>query len=178
FQSIVLEVACWPGRWRLLETTCFAGRANASSLSAKGTSCRGSVEAVVDGRRILACDGCSSQMRGGKGLSPPPRFYASSSLSCCPPRFFPCRLLLDLPVTIWMPLGACCVASPATPFPAEAPMAGVWHGPTLSDDTLAFGPLALIAPLLQRLDIADIIDAHLPPDPQLAFSHGRVLSLL
>jgi hypothetical protein len=57
-------------------------------------------------------------------------------------------------------------------------MAGVWHGPTLSDDTLAFGPLALIAPLLQHLDIADIIDAHLPPDPQLAFSHGRVLSLL
>ena len=57
-------------------------------------------------------------------------------------------------------------------------MASVWHGPTLSDDTLAFGPLALIAPLLQRLDIADIIDAHLPPDPQLAFSHGRVLSLL
>src|SRR5262245_60207193 len=57
-------------------------------------------------------------------------------------------------------------------------MAGVWHGPTLSAGTLPFGPLALIAPLLHRLDIADIIDAHLPPDPQLAFSHGRVLSLL
>jgi len=57
-------------------------------------------------------------------------------------------------------------------------MAQAWQGPTLSDDTLAFGPLALIAPLLQRLDIADIIDRHLPPDPQLAFSHGRVLSLL
>src|SRR4051812_9537314 len=57
-------------------------------------------------------------------------------------------------------------------------MARAWHGPTLSDDTLHFGPLALIAPLLQRLDIAAIIDRHLPPDPQLAFSHGRVLSLL
>jgi hypothetical protein len=57
-------------------------------------------------------------------------------------------------------------------------MADAWHGPTLSDQTLAFGPLALIAPLLQRLDIAPIIDRHLPPDPQLAFSHGRVLSLL
>jgi transposase len=57
-------------------------------------------------------------------------------------------------------------------------MAQAWHGPTLTDDTLAFGPLALIAPLLQRLDIANIIDRHLPPDPQLAFSHGRVLSLL
>jgi transposase len=38
--------------------------------------------------------------------------------------------------------------------------------------------LALIAPLLKRLDIASIVDHHLPPDPQLAFSHGRVLSLL
>src|SRR3984893_16867161 len=57
-------------------------------------------------------------------------------------------------------------------------MADAWHGPTLTDETIAFGPLALIAPLLQRLDIAAIIDRHLPPDPQLAFSHGRILSLL
>jgi uncharacterized protein DUF4277 len=57
-------------------------------------------------------------------------------------------------------------------------MAQAWHGPTLTDDTLHLGPLALIAPLLQRLDITAIIDRHLPPDPQLAFSHGRVLSLL
>jgi len=57
-------------------------------------------------------------------------------------------------------------------------MADAWHGPTLSDQTLTFGPLALIAPLLQRLDIATIVDRHLPPDPQLAFSHGRILSLL
>jgi transposase len=40
------------------------------------------------------------------------------------------------------------------------------------------GPLALIAPLLERLSIATIIDRHLPPGPQLEFSHGRVLSLL
>lgn len=57
-------------------------------------------------------------------------------------------------------------------------MADAWHGPTLTDETLAFGPLALIAPLLQRLDLTAIIDRHLPPDPQLVFSHGRVLSLL
>src|SRR5271169_6795305 len=57
-------------------------------------------------------------------------------------------------------------------------MADAWHGPTLSDGTLTLGPLALIAPLLQRLDVAAIIDRHLPPDPQLQFSHGRVLSLL
>src|SRR3954454_7050368 len=57
-------------------------------------------------------------------------------------------------------------------------MADAWLGPTGTDNTLDLGPLALIAPLLQRLDIAPIIDRHLPPDPQLAFSHGRVLSLL
>jgi hypothetical protein len=57
-------------------------------------------------------------------------------------------------------------------------MAQAWHGPTLTDDTRHLGSLALIAPLLQRLDVAAIIDRHLPPDPQLAFSHGQVLSLL
>jgi hypothetical protein len=57
-------------------------------------------------------------------------------------------------------------------------MAQAWHGPTLADHTLDFGPLALIAPLLQQFDIAALIDRHLPPDPQLAFSHGRILSLL
>jgi Domain of unknown function (DUF4277) len=57
-------------------------------------------------------------------------------------------------------------------------MALAWQDAAVADRTRAFGPLALIAPLLQRLDIADIIDAHLPPDPQRHFSHGRVLSLL
>src|SRR5262245_55532055 len=57
-------------------------------------------------------------------------------------------------------------------------MADAWHGPTLTDEALAFGPLALSAPLLQRLGVGPIIDRHLPPDPQLAFSHARVLGLL
>src|SRR6478752_10572793 len=57
-------------------------------------------------------------------------------------------------------------------------MADAWHGPILSDVTRPFGPLALITPLLQRLEVAAIIDRHLPPDPQLVFSHGRILSLL
>jgi transposase len=57
-------------------------------------------------------------------------------------------------------------------------MALAWQGVTVAEQTRAFGPLALIAPLLQRLGLADIIDSHLPPDPQLQFSHGRVLSLL
>jgi hypothetical protein len=45
-------------------------------------------------------------------------------------------------------------------------------------DTLNIGPLALIVPLLDQLDLAGVIDQHLPPDPQLEFSHGKVLSLL
>jgi hypothetical protein len=57
-------------------------------------------------------------------------------------------------------------------------MAQAWHGPTLADDTRHLGHLALLAPLLQRLDVAAIIDRHLPPDPQRAFSHGQILSLL
>jgi hypothetical protein len=57
-------------------------------------------------------------------------------------------------------------------------MALAWQDAPVAHQTRTFGPLALIAPLLQRLDIADIIDTHLPPDPQLEFSHGRVLSLL
>jgi transposase len=44
--------------------------------------------------------------------------------------------------------------------------------------TLNPGPLALIAPLLDELQLTPIIDTHLPPDPQLEFSHGKVLSLL
>jgi transposase len=57
-------------------------------------------------------------------------------------------------------------------------MALAWQDATAAEQTRTFGALALIAPLLQRLGLTDIIDAHLPPDPQLEFSHGRVLSLL
>src|SRR5262249_52305672 len=57
-------------------------------------------------------------------------------------------------------------------------MALAWQEATAAEQTRAFGPLALIAPLLRHLGLADIIDDHLPPDPQLEFSHGRVLSLL
>ena len=53
-------------------------------------------------------------------------------------------------------------------------MALAWQDSTVADQTRAFGPLALIAPLLQRLGVASIIDQHLLPDPQLEFSHGRV----
>jgi transposase len=57
-------------------------------------------------------------------------------------------------------------------------MAIAWQGAALADEILNLGPLALIQPLLQRLDVAGVIDRHLPPDPQLEFAHGSVLSLL
>jgi transposase len=57
-------------------------------------------------------------------------------------------------------------------------MALAWHGATLEDEILNLGPLALIQPLLQRLDLVSVMDRHLPPDPQLEFSYGQVLSLL
>jgi hypothetical protein len=38
--------------------------------------------------------------------------------------------------------------------------------------------LAVVASLLEQMDVAAIIDRHLPPDPQLEFSHGQVLRLL
>jgi Domain of unknown function (DUF4277)/Transposase DDE domain len=57
-------------------------------------------------------------------------------------------------------------------------MALTWHGPAAAADVINVGPLALIHPLLDRLGVAAVIDQHLPPDPQLEYSHGRVLSLL
>jgi transposase len=57
-------------------------------------------------------------------------------------------------------------------------MAISWHGGSIAEEVLNLGPLALIHPLLQRLDVAGVIDRHLPPDSQLEFSHGNILSLL
>lgn len=53
-----------------------------------------------------------------------------------------------------------------------------FFAPQANLSTLNLGPLALIAPLLQQLSLASILDQHLPPDSQLEFSHGQVLSLL
>src|SRR5271156_642240 len=58
-------------------------------------------------------------------------------------------------------------------------MSLTWRGPALVDEFVVnVGPLALIHPLLQKLDIAGIIDRHLPPDPQRELSHGQVLAVL
>lgn len=40
------------------------------------------------------------------------------------------------------------------------------------------GPLAVICPLLERLNVAAIINRHLPADTRTEFDHGSVLSLL
>lgn len=57
-------------------------------------------------------------------------------------------------------------------------VAFTWRGSAARQDVVNLGPLTLIDPLLQQLDIANIIDRHLSPDPQLEFSHGQVLSVL
>jgi hypothetical protein len=53
-----------------------------------------------------------------------------------------------------------------------------WSGTVLQRASCNLGPLAVVAPLLEQMDVAAIIDRHLPPDPQLEFSHGQVLRML
>lgn len=57
-------------------------------------------------------------------------------------------------------------------------VAFTWRGPVAAQDVVNAGPLALIEPLLDQLDIEAIIDRHLPPDPQREYSHGEVLRVL
>ena len=39
-----------------------------------------------------------------------------------------------------------------------------WHGSVRAEEVVNLGPLALLGPLLERLDVARIIDRHLPRD--------------
>jgi hypothetical protein len=57
-------------------------------------------------------------------------------------------------------------------------MAINWYGNQSEAEGCRFGALAMLWPLLQRMQVASIIDGHLPADPQAEFSHGKVLSLL
>jgi transposase len=57
-------------------------------------------------------------------------------------------------------------------------MSFAWYGNQSPVEGRNFGPLALIVPLLERMNVAEIIDRHRPPDPQAEFSCGSVLSLL
>ena len=53
-----------------------------------------------------------------------------------------------------------------------------WRGSATPTQVINAGPLALIQPLLDKLDIEHIIDQHLLPDPQQEYTHGHVLSVL
>jgi transposase len=53
-----------------------------------------------------------------------------------------------------------------------------WCGNACSVDCVNAGPLALVLPLLKRLDFQGILDRLLPHDPQREYTHGQVLQAL
>lgn len=57
-------------------------------------------------------------------------------------------------------------------------MAHTWYGDQSSAESCNFGALAVIWPLLERMGVAEIINRHLPADPQAEYDHGTVLTLL
>jgi transposase len=57
-------------------------------------------------------------------------------------------------------------------------MAITWYGNQSAADSCNFGALAVIWPLLQRMQVSSIINRHLPADPQAEYDHGSVLTLL
>lgn len=57
-------------------------------------------------------------------------------------------------------------------------MGFTWYGNQSSAESCNLGALAVVGPLLERMKVAQIINQHLPADPQAEFDHGTVLSLL
>ena len=57
-------------------------------------------------------------------------------------------------------------------------MSFTWYGNQHESQTIRFGALAVIFPLLERMNVMQIINRHLPADPQLEFDYGSTLSLL
>ncbi len=57
-------------------------------------------------------------------------------------------------------------------------MSFTWYGNQSLADSCNFGTLAVVWPLLERMNVAGIINRHLPADPRAEFDHGTVLSLL
>ena len=53
-----------------------------------------------------------------------------------------------------------------------------WYGGQTATETCRPGALALVEPLLRDMRVAEIINQHVPADPQAEFDHGEVLSLL
>ncbi|MEJ7590086.1 MAG: IS1634 family transposase [Planctomycetaceae bacterium] len=53
-----------------------------------------------------------------------------------------------------------------------------WYGSQTDVETATFGALAVIEPMIQKINLAGIINQHLPADPQAEFDHGAILSML
>ena len=57
-------------------------------------------------------------------------------------------------------------------------MAFTWYGNQSTAETCHIGSLAVILPLIERMNVVSIINQHLPADPQADFDYGTTLSLL
>lgn len=53
-----------------------------------------------------------------------------------------------------------------------------WYGNQTEAEACQFGSLALIFPLIERMNVAQIINQHCPADPQAEYDYGTTLSLL
>ena len=59
-----------------------------------------------------------------------------------------------------------------------ARMSYISYGGQADVESAAYGDLAVIAPMLERMNVKQIIDQHLPSDPQAEFQIGTILNLL
>jgi hypothetical protein len=57
-------------------------------------------------------------------------------------------------------------------------VAFTWYGNQSESEACRFGALAVIYPLIERMNVVQIINQHLPADPQAEFDYGTTLSLL
>lgn len=57
-------------------------------------------------------------------------------------------------------------------------MSFTWYGQQSEAESRSYGALAVIFPLLERMNVMKTINQHLPADPQAEFDYGCTLSLL
>lgn len=57
-------------------------------------------------------------------------------------------------------------------------MTFTWYGNQSESEACRYGALAVIFPLIERMNVMEIINQHLPADPQAEFDYGTTLSLL
>jgi transposase len=53
-----------------------------------------------------------------------------------------------------------------------------WYGNQSEAESCRFGALAVIFPLIERMNVVQIINQHIPADPQAEYDYGTTLSLL